>query len=70
MILPRDIPHGRKVPPEVIRYHVMVAMQQARRSPEMTVEVHVKGWGHPARVIAPMFDYCPNNVRLPYEFQY
>lgn len=56
--------------PELIRFHVMCVLQQARRDPDMTVQVEAKGWGHPARVVAPMFDYAPPNVHLPYEFMY
>lgn len=70
MTLPDDIPHGKGVPAPVIRYHVMVALQQARQQPDMTVHVSASRWGHPARIVAPMFDYAPPNVHLPYEFMY
>lgn len=66
---PTDVP-VRGMPVEMIRYFVTVAMDHARQHPDEPHDVVAKGWGHPARVIAPMFDYCPNNVYLPYEFQY
>ena len=66
---PTDVP-VRGLPVEMIRYFVSVAVDHARRTPHMRYQVQAKGWGHPARVIAPMFDYCPDNVMLPYEFMY
>lgn len=70
MRLPADIPHGRSVPLPVIRYHVLSVLQHARRDPSLTITVEAAKWGHPARVVAPMFDYAPPNVHLPYEFMY
>lgn len=67
--VPTDIP-VHKLPPEMIRYFVSVAMDHARRTPHVEYRVAAKGWGYPARIIAPMFDYSPVNVFLPYEFMY
>ena len=67
---PTDIQVGKGVPIEVIRFHVVCALQHCRRTPETEYTVRARGWGHPAPVIAPMFDHPPRNVGLPYEFMY
>lgn len=63
----------KKMPLELIRYHVMVFLQFARANPQMVFKVVAIGCGlagyKPAQ-IAPMFDYAPDNVHLPYEFMY
>lgn len=64
-----DIPvHRLSVP--LIRYFAHVAMDHARNNPHDKFQVIAKGWGHPHRIVAAMFDYCPDNVGLPYEFIY
>lgn len=68
-ITPAILP-ARNLPVEMIRYFVMVAMNEARRNPDEQYTVVPKGWGHPARIIAPMFDHAPINVGLPFEFIY
>ena len=63
----------KKLPLHVIRYHVMVFLQFARSNPDMIFSVVAIGCGlagYKARQIAPMFDGCPGNVVLPYQFQY
>lgn len=61
---------GARLPVEMIRYFAKVAMDHARRNPSERFKVVGTGYGYPAKVIAPMFDYCPPNVSLPYEFMY
>lgn len=56
---------GRKLTPDVVRAFVLVAMQHARQRPERSFRVVSKGWGYPNAVIAPMFDYAPDNICLP-----
>lgn len=57
-------------PLHMIRFHVMVALQHVRQTPDVRYTVQARGWGHPARDIAPMFDNPPDNIGLPYEFIY
>ena len=54
----------------LLHWNILVAMDHARRTPHTRYRVAAKGWGQPARVVAPMFDYAPLNVYLPYEFMY
>lgn len=64
-----DIP-VKGQPTYMIQFRIAMAVDLARRSPDESFEVPAKGWGHPAKVIAPMFDHSPMNVSLPYEFMY
>ena len=65
----RDI-SGARLQPEIIRAYVMLAVDYARRRPNANFEVQADGWGYDRKVIAPMFDHCPDNIRLPYGFIY
>jgi hypothetical protein len=61
---------GKRLPPEMIEYFVKAAMDTARRSPNVRFHVQENGWGYDRKKIAPMFDYCPPNIHLPYGFIY
>lgn len=59
---------GGKLPLPVIKGFVMVALDYARKRPGTTFQVQQDGWGYDRREIAPLFDYCPRNIILPYGF--
>lgn len=61
---------GKKLPLGIIRFAVGKLMDDARRNPNETYRVSSKGWGYKPSEIAPMFDRAPDNVSLPYEFQF
>lgn len=61
---------GARLPLEMIKAYVMVAVDYARKRPEQTFKVQQEGWGYPRQQIAPLFDRCPLNITLPYGFIY
>lgn len=62
---PTDVQTG-----PLLHWNILAALDHARRHPDQSFQVEPRGWGVPVRIVAPMFDYCPANVSLPYEFQY
>lgn len=65
----RDV-NGARLSLDIIRAYVMVALDYVRKRPERTFQVQQDGWGYDRKQIAPMFDYCPKNIKLPYGFIY
>ena len=61
---------GARLPIDVIRAYVTVALMTVRRNPSVTYHVQQEGWGYHRTDIAPMFDNCPANVVLPHGFIY
>ncbi len=61
---------GARLPIDMIRAYVMIALDTVRRQPEKLYRVQQEGWGYHRREIAPMFDRCPGNIMLPYGFLY
>jgi len=61
---------GKRLPAPLIAAMVAGFLTHARQHPDCRYRVTAKGWGYPPRVVAPMFDYAPHNVSLPYEFMY
>lgn len=59
---------GARLPLQVIRAFVIVALGHVRRNPDKLYYVKQDGWGYHRRDIAPMFNHCPSNVMLPYGF--
>lgn len=61
------------LPLPMIHYFITVLLDHARRNPDDCFKVTVigcKGTGYKPAQIAPMFNYAPYNVALPYEFIY
>lgn len=69
-IVPARTATGERLPLDVIRAFVKLAMEYARGRPTQEFRVQQSGWGYPRQQIAPMFDHCPSNVTLPYGFWY
>jgi hypothetical protein len=69
----RSAPIGRKsgpmLPLPMIRYFVGVFLNHARHNPDDKFKVSVIGKPYKVVETAPMFDYAPWNVYLPYEYQ-
>ena len=63
----------KRLPLAMIEHFVKAFKDYARCNPGETFQVVAIGCGlagYKAADIAPMFDHCPGNVLLPYEFQY
>lgn len=56
---------GKPLPADVIRAYVLLSMQYMRAHPSESFRVLAKGWPYPVRIIAPMWDYAPDNCCLP-----
>lgn len=61
---------GAKLPLDIIRAYVLVAVDYARKRPDQNFKIQQDGWGYSRFDIAPMFDHCPLNITLPYGFMY
>ncbi len=61
---------GSRYSLDVIRAFVKVSLDYAAKRPDVTFQVQQDGWGYSRQEIAPMFDYCPKNIMLPYGFQF
>lgn len=61
------------LPLPMIEHFAQAFLRYAKMHPSETFKLTAIGTGlagYKVRQIAPMFDYCPENVILPYEFVY